>query len=101
MNPYCSHELIRTIKVSDPEKWQGWPEIAVKMFHSICWDSCKNIKWKDIVRIYFYTGDYVLYRDFDRWDLEKNWKWCKEWFWDRLPDKVNHEWLFEHGYAPF
>lgn len=47
------------------------------------------------------VDDTAVYRDFNEWGLEANWNWCKEWLFDKIPDTVSTEWMYEHGYAPF
>ena len=54
------------------------------------------------VRISFLSvDDFIVYQDFNEWDVVANWRWCKEWLFDRIPDTVDCDWLYEHGYRPF
>ena len=43
----------------------------------------------------------MMYRDFDYYGLEGNWKFCMEHYFNELPDTVDVEWLYRHGYVPF
>lgn len=89
------YKLSKKIKVSDPCWWYGESEITVEMWHD-------DILDESTVRIMFLSiDDFIMYRDFNEWDLPDNWEWCKTWFWDKLPSEVNYDWLCEHGYVPF
>lgn len=93
--PYYVHRLLN---VSDPESWYHSNKIICEMFHSKHWDS-QN---KDTVRILFKSyDDFMMYRDFDYYNLDSNWKFCVEHYFNNLPDTVSVEWLYEHGYVPF
>ena len=88
------HELSKTVEVSDSYRWYNENKLEVRMY--------RLRANKSIVRIMFFSiDDALVYRDFDEWDFEGNWKWCKEWLWDRMPEVVNMEWMYEHGYVKF
>lgn len=87
-------KLTKKVKVSDPNMWYGQEEITVEMWHD-------NIFEDDTVRIMFDSiDDFQVYRDFNEWDLEANWQWCKTWLWNKIPEVVDTDWMYEHGYAP-
>lgn len=88
-------KLTKKVKVSDPNMWYGQDEITVEMWHD-------DIFEDDTIRIMFDSiDDFQIYRDFNEWDLEANWKWCKTWLWDKIPEVVDTDWMYEHGYVPF
>lgn len=92
MNKYV---LSKTVRVSDPAIWYGQSEITVEMWHDDFLDD-------GAVRIMFSSiDDLLIYRDFNEWELDANWRWCKTWLWNTIPEEVSCEWLYEHGYAPF
>ena len=89
--PYFTHKILN---VSDPENWYHSDEIICEMFHLF---GCE-----DTVRILFKSyDDFMMYRDFDYYGLDSNWEFCMEHYFNKLPDTVNVEWLYEHGYVPF
>lgn len=93
--PYYVHKLLN---VSDPNNWYCSDKIICGMYHPKHWDG-EN---KDTVRILFKSyDDFMMYRDFDYYDLEGNWRFCMEHYFNELPDTVNVEWLYQHGYVPF
>ena len=93
--PYFTHKILN---VSDPENWYHSNKISCEMYHPKHWDGPN----KDTVRILFKSyDDFMMYRDFNYYDLEGNWKFCMEHYFSQLPDTVNVEWLYEHGYVPF
>ena len=93
--PYYVHKLLN---VSDPNSWYHSNKISCEMYHPKHWDGPN----KDTVRILFKSyDDFMMYRDFNYYDLEGNWKFCMEHYFSQLPDTVNVEWLYEHGYIPF
>lgn len=97
-------EIVKTIKVTDPEHWDkrdNSDTVTVKMFRNR--DDYDINTWGEGVRIIFYsTGECSVYRDFKEFqDFEANWDWCKKWLWDRLPESISCEWLYEHGYVDF
>lgn len=94
---YYIKKFITVVRSSSPDK-QDKPA-QMSMFHPKIWD-----KWgePDTVRIYIDIGDdRAFYRDFKEWGLLSNWNWCKEHFFDRIPQVVSEEWLFEHGYVRY
>ena len=93
-------KIEKTVKVSDAYRWYGRKEIDVVMWHPDYWDNTDEMK--NAVRIMFGSiDDAAVYRDFNEWGLEANWNWCKEWLFDKIPDTLSTEWMYEHGYAPF
>ena len=89
--PYYVHKLLN---VSDPENWYRSDKIICEMFHL---DGCE-----DAIRIIFKSyDDFMMYRDFDYYNLDSNWKFCMEHYFNKLPDTVDADWLYEHGYVPF
>lgn len=86
-------KLEKTVKVSDPWKWYNRPSVNVKMW---------ILPGGTTVRILFLSiDDFSVYQDFDEWNVDANWQWCKEWLFDKIPNTVSCEWLYEHGYRPF
>lgn len=93
--PYYVHRLLN---VSDSHNWYYSDKIICEMYHPEHWDGPN----KDTVRIMFKSyDDFMMYRDFDYYNLDANWKFCMEHYYNELPDTVNVEWLYEHGYVPF
>lgn len=91
LTPYYVHKLL---KVSDPESWYHSNKIICEMFHL---KHCENA-----VRILFKSyDDFMMYRDFDYYNLDSNWEFCIEHYFNKLPNTVDVEWLYEHGYVPF
>lgn len=89
--PYYVHKLLN---VSDPENWYRSDKIICEMFHL---DDCE-----DAIRIIFKSyDDFMMYRDFDYYNLDSNWEFCMEYYFNKLPDTVDVDWLYEHGYVPF
>jgi hypothetical protein len=85
--------LEKKVKVSDTWRWYDRSSVRVKM-----WVLHDN----STVRISFLSvDDFIVYQDFNEWDVVANWRWCKEWLFDRIPDTVDCDWLYEHGYRPF
>ena len=85
--------LEKKVKVSDTWRWYDRSSVRVKM-----WVLHDN----STVRISFLSvDDFIVYQDFNEWDVVANWRWCKEWLFDRIPDIVDCDWLYEHGYRPF
>lgn len=85
--------LEKKVKVSDTWRWYDRSSVRVKM-----WVLHDN----STVRISFLSvDDFIIYQDFNEWDVVANWRWCKEWLFDRIPDTVDCDWLYEHGYRPF
>lgn len=85
-------ELEKRVNVSDPWAWYNESSIQVRMYSP----------FDDVVRIIFESiDDVAVYRDFNEWDFDANWEFCKEWLYDKIPDIVNCEWMYEHGYCPF
>ena len=93
--PYYAHKLLN---VSDPENWYCSDKIICEMVHPKHW----NYTDRSTVRILFKSyDDFMMYRDFKCFSLDGNWKFCMEHCFNKLPDTVNFEWLYEHGYVPF
>ena len=93
--PYYVHELLN---VSDPENWYRSDKIICAMYHPKCWINSN----KDPVRIIFKSyDDFMMYRDFNYYSLDSNWKFCMEHYFNKIPDTVDVDWLYEHGYVPF
>ena len=93
--PYFTHKILN---VSDPENWYYSDKIICEMVHPKHW----NYTDKSTVRILFKSyDDFMMYRDFKCFSLDGNWKFCMEHCFNKLPDTVNFEWLYEHGYVPF
>jgi len=89
--PYFTHKILN---VSDPENWYQSDEIICKMF--------PLFDREDTVRILFKSyDDFMMHRDFDYYNLDGNWEFCMKHYFNKLPDTVNVEWLYEHGYVPF
>lgn len=89
----------KTVKVSDPYRWYGRKEIDVVMWHPECWDNTDEMK--NCVCIMFMSiDDTAVGRNFNKWNLEANWNWCKEWLFDKIPTTVSTEWMYKHGYVP-
>ena len=85
--------LEKKVKVSDTWRWYDRSSVRVKM-----WVLHDN----STVRISFLSvDDFIVYQDFNEWDVVANWRWCKEWLFNRIPDTVDCDWLYEHGYRPF
>lgn len=85
--------LEKKVKVSDTWRWYDRSSVRVKM-----WVLHDNLT----VRISFMSiDDFIVYQDFQEWGVVENWRWCKEWLFDRIPDTVDCDWLYEHGYRPF
>lgn len=87
--------LTKQVAVSDPENWGGKKRIDVKMY-PVRYSRSKT------VRIFFSTPEVVgIYRDFDQWGFDDNWKWCKQWLYDQIPKQVSAKWLYKHGYSNY
>lgn len=93
--------ISKLVNVSDPNNWYYANKIICSLYHaSPVWNLSRETK--DMVRILFKSyDDFMMYRDFNYYDLKGNWKFCKEHYFDSLPDTVNVEWLYRHGYVPF
>lgn len=84
--------ISKGIKVSDPVNWYDKNKIKVSM-----WNNRFSIN-KDTVRIMFFSiGDFLMYKDFDKGDLETNWNRCYENY-VKLPKTISVRWLLDHGY---
>lgn len=93
--PYYVHKLLN---VSDPESWYRSNKIICEMFHP----KYLNGSYEGTVRILFKSyDDFMMYRDFDYYGLDSNWEFCMEHYFNKLPDTVDVDWLYEHGYVPF
>lgn len=96
--------LSKLINVSDPHNWYYSSKIICNLYHASIWDIPvgSDLSGQDMVRIIFKSyDDFMMYRDFNYYDLNGNWNFCKEHYFDTLPDTVNVEWLYKHGYVPF
>lgn len=94
-SPYYVSKLLN---VSDPESWYHSDKIICEMYHPKYWGGPNE----DAVRILFKSyDDFMMYRDFDYYCLDSNWEFCMEHYFNKLPDTVNVDWLYEHGYVPF
>lgn len=88
----------KLLNVSDPNNWYHSNMIICEMFHPKHWDGSD----KDTIRIIFTSyDDFMMYCDFNYYNLDSNWKFCMEHYFNKLPNTVNVEWLYEHGYVPF
>lgn len=86
--------LERTVNVSDSWNWYERDTITAQMF--------PLPTSPDTIRIIFKSiDDFMVYIDFDEWNQEANWKWCEKWLWNHIPNTVNCEWLYTHGYRNF
>ena len=85
--------LVRDVKVSNPEEWGGRKSINAQMWYPR----------KDTVRIAFFAGERkIAYFDFNVWDRDTNWDWCKKWLWEAFPENgIDMKWMYEHGYHPY
>ena len=93
--PYYVHKLLN---VSDPNSWYYSDKIICEMYHPKHW----NGPDKDTVRILFKSyDDFMMYRDFNYYSLDGNWKFCMKHYFNKLPDTVDVDWLYENGYVPF
>lgn len=87
--------LEKTVNVSDPWNWYQENTIKVSMFSMAP-------EYPNTIRIMFESiDDFMVYMDFEEWEQEANWKWCKQWLWDCIPNTIDCEWLFTHGYRNF
>lgn len=95
---YLPYYVSKLLNVSDPESWYYSDKIICEMYHPKYWDGPNE----DTVRILFKSyDDFMMCRDFDYYGLDGNWKFCMEHYFNNLPNTVNVEWLYEHGYVPF
>lgn len=98
VEPWNSLFVHKLLNVSDSYNWYHSDKIICDMYHPKHW----NGKNKDTVRIVFRAfNNFRMYRDFDYYDLETNWKFCMKHYFNKLPDIISVEWLYEHGYIPF
>lgn len=87
-----SSRFSKEIKVSDPVNWYDKNKIKVSMWNN------KFSTNKDTVRLMFFSiDDFMMYKDFDKGDLETNWYCCYEDY-EKLPKVVSVQWLLDHGY---
>lgn len=96
---YNEFYVSKLLNVSDPHNWYYSDKIICEMFHPKYWNDTHD---KDTVRIMFKSyDDFMMYRDFNYYDLKGNWSFCMEHYYNELPDTVDVEWLYRHGYVPF
>lgn len=89
LNPE-THILTKDVLVEDPWCWYDEDIIEARMY--ILGDG-------KTVRVSFFSiDDFGTYRDFGEWSADSNWKWMKRWCWDRIPDIVSCEWMYERGF---
>ena len=77
----------KEVTVAEPEFWYGQPSVKVELF------TTEN----GTARIFFESiDDFFVYQD-----EKANIEWAKEYLFDKIPNKVSLQWLYEHGYKPF
>lgn len=85
----------KRVTVAEPECWYNQPDVKVILF--------EIEKGVDIgVRIFFESiDDFAVYQDVDDWEQKANIDWAKEYLYDKIPENVSLQWLYEHGYKPY
>ena len=82
----------KEVTVAEPEYWYGQPSVKVELFTTV----------GGTARIFFESiDDFAVYQNVDDWNEGDNVEWAKEYLFDKIPDKVSLQWLYEHGYKPF
>lgn len=91
--------LTKKVKVSDPEMWYGKSEVDVSLFVTPPYAGRVYVKILvssiDDFAVSHTTYDCnVKYTDCIKGIYDH----MKEWMYDRMPEEVSVEWLYEHGY---
>ena len=93
--------LTKTVAVTDPDNWYGQDTVTVSLFIT------PPFRGRVAIRILIRSiDDFAVLYDIEKYENNKDGiKWAynhlKEWLYDRMPDKISLDWLYEHGYLPF
>ena len=93
-------QLIKTVKVSDPENWYRQPTVDVSLYVTTPYDN------KTIVRIFVFTiDDFAVSLDYEveskyEDQIKFVYNHFKKWIYDRMPEEASLAWFYEHGFMP-
>ena len=93
-------QLIKTVKVTDPENWYRQPTVDVSLYVTRSWDN------KTIVRVFVFTiDDFAVSLDYEceskyEDQIKSVYNHYKKWIYDRMPEEVSLAWFYEHGFLP-
>lgn len=93
-------KLTKTVRVSDPEHWYMENTVKVSLYVT------PSYKGQVRVRMYVKSIDdfNICYnvdcRDDDKAHIQWVYDHLKKYMYDRMPDIISRDWLYEHGYFP-
>lgn len=90
--------LIKRVKVSDPDMWYQENEVDVQLYVTPAYKGTVQVKIL-VSSIDDFAVSYIQecnekYTDYIRSIYDH----MKKWMFDRIPEVINIEWLYEHGY---
>lgn len=92
--------LTKTVRVTDPWRWYGRETVNVSLRVTAPWQG------KVTIRIAVNSIDdfavYYMYECDEKYKalIKSMYEHLKEYMYDRMPDEISVEWLYEHGYLP-
>lgn len=91
--------LTKTVRVSDPERWYGQNTVQVSLYVTPAYKGEYHVKiLVDSIDDFMMEHIKPAYNDLQIADLYAR---AKQYMYDKMPDIINVEWLFEHGYDIF
>lgn len=101
---WSKRELVKIVKVSDPWNWYGENEIQVKLF---CLLPRKGCNYASEIRVlassiddFMMCIDICVQRDSQQC-VDNTYSYAKNYIFDAIPEEVNCQWLFDHGFWVF
>lgn len=92
------HRLTKTVKVSDPDMWYQQNEVDVSLYVSPPYKGTVQVKILvssiDDFAVAYIQECNEKYTDY----IKSLYNHMKEWMYDRMPEEISVDWLYEHGY---
>ena len=93
--------LTKTVKVTDPECWYGRDTVDVSLVVTPVVNGTVAVRIVvssiDDFMVAYERECYALHEDAVKWKYDH----LKRWMYDKIPEEINLDWLYEHGYLPY
>lgn len=92
--------LSKRVAVSDPENWYQQDSVTIHLYVSAPFRHKVQVKIS-VLSIDDFAAAY--YQEIDekyQLSIKSMYDHMKHWIYDRIPDKISLDWLYEHGFVP-
>ena len=101
---WSKRELVKTVKVSDSWNWYGEDEIQIKLFCLLPLNGWENASYirvlADSTDDFKMCLDICVQRDSVQC-VNSTYQFAKTYLFDTIPEEIDVQWLFDHGFWVF